>query len=128
MQVLKSIHRQTKDFWAPALYHSVTHGNTTCLQALLRFDADPNSGSHEGRPLQIAVRNDDIRATELLLCAGPDVRTPNAISSLVDTAISQANVHISRLLMENITDVNTPVDPPQSELPPETETWKLWVS
>ncbi len=80
------------------------------MQALLRFGEDPNSGSHEGRPLQIAVRNDDIRATELLLRAGPDDRTPNAVSSLVDIAISQANVHIARLLMEKITDINTPHD------------------
>ena len=126
MHILKSINRPTK-ILGPCIV-SFSHTLSCLFASATEIGAEPNSGSHEGRSLQIALRNDDIRATELLLRAGPDGRIPNAVGSLVDTAISQANVHIARLLMEKVTDVNAPVDPSPVQVPPETETWKLWVS
>lgn len=91
---LEIYNRANNDMCAPALYHAVKHGNIACLEALLRFGAEPNCGSCDRRPLHIALRSSDIQATLFLLRAGADVS-----SHAVDLAVSTANVEMVKLIL-----------------------------
>ncbi|KAI9773149.1 MAG: hypothetical protein M1840_008270 [Geoglossum simile] len=93
---LKIYQQANNNICAPPLYHAVVHGNIACSGALLRFGAEPNCGSHDGRLLHIAIRNTDIQATAILLRAGADV-SPCAVQLAVDTA----NAEVVKAVLEH---------------------------